>query len=368
MEATGSFEARQLRDVLGTFVTGVTIVTTRDAEGQAHGVTANSFSSVSLDPPLVLWSQSVSSRSHAAFQGSAHFAINILADDQIALSNHFAKSRDDKFDGVAHAQGLGGAPVLDGVAAHLECTKVAAYPGGDHVVFIGRVERIAQSGRRPLAFGSGRYMVAYAHDLGPTALRLGTSRPADLQAIRTATAALPGIAARLGDHTLCLAVWGNHGPTAVHWEPSRNPVSDQLRPGLVMSITRSATGRAFAAFLPEDMTRPLTEEDLRAWMQTRESAAERRARFDATLAEVREHGMARAVGDAPSPIHQVAVNAFSAPIFDADGHMVMALSLTSSAQRLAADWSGEVPQGLLRAAREVSQCIGRAAATARTAA
>ncbi|MES1264881.1 MAG: IclR family transcriptional regulator C-terminal domain-containing protein, partial [Variovorax sp.] len=179
----------------------------------------------------------------------------------------------------------------------------------------------------------------------------------DLQAIRTATKALPDIATRLGEHTLCLAVWGNHGPTAVHWEPSRSPVSDQLRPGLVMSIARSATGRAFAAFLPEAMTQPLIEEDLRAWMQTSESAAERRARFDATLTEVREQGLARAIGAAPSPIHQVAVNAFSAPIFDAEGQMAMALSLTSSAERLSADWSGAVPQGLLRAAREISERI-----------
>lgn len=357
METSATFEARQLRDVLGTFVTGVTVVTTRDGQGASHGVTANSFSSVSLDPPLVLWSQSVSSRSHPAFLESEHFTINILADDQIALSNHFAKTRDDKFNGIAHAPGIGGTPVLDGVAAHLECTKVAAYPGGDHVVFIGRVERIAQSGRRPLAFGSGKYMVAYAHDLGPTALRLGTSKPTDLQSIRTAIAALPEIATRLGEHTLCLAVWGNHGPTAVHWEPSRRPVSDQLRPGLVMSITRSATGRAFATFLPEDMTRQLIEEDLRAWMQTSGNAADRRSCFDGTLAEVREHGMARAIGAAPSPIHQVAVNAFSAPIVDADGNMVMALSLTSSAERLSADWGGEVPKALRLAALEISKRI-----------
>ena len=357
MEVAGAFEARQLRDVLGTFVTGVTIVTTRDAEGQPHGVTANSFSSVSLDPPLVLWSQSVSSRSHSAFQESEHFVINILADDQIALSNHFAKSRDDKFNGIAHVEGLGGSPVLDGVAAHLECTKVAAYPGGDHVVFIGRVENISQSGRRPLAFGSGKYMVAYAHDLGPTALRLGTSKPTDLQAIRMAVAAMPQISERLGEHTLCLAVWGNHGPTAVHWEPSRCPVSDQLRPGLVMSITLSATGRAFAAFLPEEMTRQLIDEDLRAWTQTNESATERRTRFDETLAEVRAHGISRAIGAAPSPIHQVAVNAFSAPIFDSDGHMIMALSMTSSAERLSTGWSGAAPQALLEGARVISEQI-----------
>jgi flavin reductase (DIM6/NTAB) family NADH-FMN oxidoreductase RutF/DNA-binding IclR family transcriptional regulator len=361
MEAAATFEARQLRDVLGTFVTGVTVVTTRDAHGVTHGVTANSFSSVSLDPPLVLWSQSVTSRSHEAFQHSEHFAINILADNQIALSNHFAKSRDDKFNGIAHASGMGGVPVLDGVAAFLECTKVAAYPGGDHTVFIGRVERIGQSGRRALAFGGGKYMVAYAHDLGPTALQLGTSRPTDLQALRIAIDWLPGVAARLGDHTLCLAVWGNHGPTAVHWEPSAQPVSDQLRPGLVVSITRSATGRAFAAFLPEEMTRPLVEEDLRAWVDGSASAAECRARFEAALVEARTAGLARAVGVTPSPIHQVAVNAFSAPIKDVEGQMVMALSVTSSSQRLSSDWDGHVPQELRKAAHEISQMISASA-------
>lgn len=366
MEATASFEVRQLRDVLGTFVTGVTVVTTRDASGVAHGVTANSFSSVSLDPPLVLWSQSLSSRSYEAFHGSDHFAVNILADDQIDVSNHFAKSRDDKFSGMAHASGVGGVPVLNGAAAHLECVKVAEYPGGDHVVYIGRVERIAQSGQRPLAFGSGKYMVACAHDLGPTALRLGTSRPADLQAIRLAIDEMPGIAAALGEHTLCLSVWGNHGPTAIHWEPSRRPVSEQLRPGLVMSITRSATGRAFAAFLPEAMTSRLVEEDLRVSTAARQGIDERRSGFDAIMNLVRGRGIAHAVGTSPSPIHQIAVNAFSAPVMDAEGQMIMALSVTSCAGRLGTVWDGEVPRGLAAAASGISRKLAasRAVVTA----
>jgi flavin reductase (DIM6/NTAB) family NADH-FMN oxidoreductase RutF len=355
VEAIASFETRQLRDVLGTFVTGVTVVTTRDASGVAHGVTANSFSSVSLDPPLVLWSQSLSSRSYEAFHDSDHFAVNILADDQIDVSNHFAKSRDDKFSGMAHASGVGGAPVLDGAAAHLECVKVAEYPGGDHVVYIGRVERISQSGQRPLAFGNGKYLVAYAHDLGPTALRLGTSKPADLRAIRLAVNEMPSIAATLGEHTVCLSVWGNHGPTAIHWEPSRQPVSDQLRPGLVMSITRSATGRAFAAFLPEAMTKHLVEEDLRVSTATRETIDERRAGFDVVMGLVRQRGIAHAVGATPSPIHQIAVNAFSAPVFDTEGQMIMALSVTSCAARLGIEWDGEVPRGLAAAASRISQ-------------
>ena len=153
------FDQRQLRDVLGTFVTGVTVVTTRDADGVAHGVTVNAFSSVSLEPPLILWSQAIASRSYPAFRDSPRFAVNILAHDQIGLSQHFARSREDKFHGIAHHCGLGEVPILEGVAAHLECVQVAAYPGGDHVVYIGRVERIGRSGRAPLAFGHGEYQV-----------------------------------------------------------------------------------------------------------------------------------------------------------------------------------------------------------------
>lgn len=359
-----AFEPRQLRDVLGTFLTGVTVVTTRDEAGNAHGVTANSFSSVSLDPPLVLWSQSLTSKSYPAFRDSEHFAINILAEDQVAVSNHFAKSREDKFAGIAHSVGIGGVPVLDGVTAHLECVKVAAYPGGDHVVYIGRVERIGQSSRRSLAFGGGKYLAGYSHGLGPTTLRLGTSRPADLNAIRHVVASLPALAKQVGDHTLCLAVWGNHGPTAIYWEPSARPVSDQLRTGFVMSIARSATGRAFAAFLSDEMTKPFVDENLRLLPAADEDLAIRRKRFDDELTEVRQRGIARVIGSTPSPVHNRAVNAFSAPITDAEGNMVMALSLTSSAERLAPDWDGEVPRALQQAAAEMSKQLARASAAA----
>jgi flavin reductase (DIM6/NTAB) family NADH-FMN oxidoreductase RutF/DNA-binding IclR family transcriptional regulator len=367
MEPTATFDARQLRDVLGTFVTGVTVITTSDGDGVPHGVTANSFSSVSLDPPLVLWSQSLSSRSYDAFHGSAHFAVHILAHDQIDVSNHFAKSQDEKFEGVAFRRGVGEVPLLEGTAAHLECVKVAEYPGGDHVVYVGRVERIAQLGRRPLAFGRGKYMVAYAHDLGPTALRLGTTKPADSRAIRVALDSLPELSSRLGEHTLCLAAWGNHGPTALHWEPSSQPVSDQLRPGLVMSITRSATGRAFAAFLPEEMTRHLVDEDLNLSDARRVDGSLGRADFDAEMLETRTRGVARAVGSSPSHLHQIAVNAFSVPIRNPEGHMILALSVTSNAQRMSPDFDGEVPRALAAGANEISARIASTLPSARAA-
>ena len=358
MSTETSLDKRQLRDVLGTFVTGVTVVTTADAAGKGHGVTANSFSSVSLDPPLVLWSQSMTSRSYPAFRDAEHFAINILADDQIALSNHFAKSAEDKFAAIPHSAGLGGVPVLDGAAAQLECVKVACYPGGDHVVYLGRIERMRRSGGRALAFGSGRYMVAYAHDLGPVALRMGNWKPAPVAAIDLVTRALPELSERLGQHTLCLAVWGNHGATSIHWEPSRQPVSDNLRTGLVMNVTKSATGRAFAAFLPAEITHPFIDEDLRLFRSADEDEAMQRQRFDDEVTEIRRRGIARATNPGASPLHQVQVNAFSVPIFDAEGHMILALSLTAPATRLAPDWEGAVPHTLVQAATELSYQLG----------
>src|SRR6202158_4093469 len=96
------FNVRELRNALGSFATGVTIITTRSRDGKPHGMTANSFTSVSLAPPLVLWSSSLYAQSLPAFQESSHFVVNILAFDQIELSNHFAKQHDDKFINVAH--------------------------------------------------------------------------------------------------------------------------------------------------------------------------------------------------------------------------------------------------------------------------
>lgn len=166
IETIGTFDKRQLRNVLGSFVTGVTVVTTLDPEGKMHGLTANSFSSVSLDPPLVLWSQATSAGSHAAFRDSDRFAINILAEDQHGLANHFATRSPDKFAGIDHDIGIEGLPVLRDCSAWLECKVVSRIPGGDHVIFVGSVERIRQSGRRPLIFGGGQYLVADRRDLG----------------------------------------------------------------------------------------------------------------------------------------------------------------------------------------------------------
>src|SRR3984885_7873477 len=159
------FDSRELRRVLGTFVTGVTVVTTTDDEGGLHGVTANSFSSVSLDPPLVLWSQAVKAHSHPAFFKAKRFAVNILAEDQIELSNRFAKSSPEKFAGLEVDIGLGGIPLLRGCGAGLQCRVVSRVPGGDHTIYIGEVDSIGHAEREPLAFGNGQYLRTGLHDL-----------------------------------------------------------------------------------------------------------------------------------------------------------------------------------------------------------
>ncbi len=351
-----TFDSRDFRKTVGAFTTGVTVVTTLDAAGRPYGVTANSFSSVSLDPPLILWSQSVTSTSYPAFRDCERFVVNILADHQVQTSNQFAKSRDDKFLGIAVRPGLGGVPIIEDCAAHLECTKVAAYPGGDHVVYIGQVERMHRSPRRPLAFGDGRYMIAFAHDLGEVLGAGGANTGlSGLEAVRFASAAMPEICEQIGQRTLGLAVWGNQGATIVRWEASSDPVSPHLQTGVVVSLTQSATGVAFAAFM-----RPQTI-DVAVQRELDARAAEGHAdngSFSVRLAEARENGLARAVGSAPSPRHKVAVNAFSAPVFDASGEMVLAFSTTCQADRLDPDWAGPVPRALRQAADQLSARLG----------
>jgi flavin reductase (DIM6/NTAB) family NADH-FMN oxidoreductase RutF len=153
-----SFSARDFRAALGMFATGVTIITARSADGTPVGLTANSFNSVSLDPPLVLWSLSRGAGTMLAFERGSHYAINILAAGQHALAERFASKSPDRFDGVAFREGAGGAPILDGSAAVFECFNRSRYEEGDHVIFVGEVERcFCQEGAQPLIFHGGRY-------------------------------------------------------------------------------------------------------------------------------------------------------------------------------------------------------------------
>jgi len=157
-EDTAPLDPQALRRTLGQFATGVTVITARAPGGERVGVTCNSFSSVSLSPPLVLWSLRRESRSHEAFRQATHFAVNVLGQDQQALSGHFASRLDNKFDGVAHEAGLGGAPTLPGCAALLECELECCHEGGDHVIFIGRVLRHRHHDQPPLIFHNGAYL------------------------------------------------------------------------------------------------------------------------------------------------------------------------------------------------------------------
>jgi flavin reductase (DIM6/NTAB) family NADH-FMN oxidoreductase RutF len=151
-------DSPHFRAALGMFATGVTIVTARGADGTLVGLTANSFNSVSLDPPLVLWSLARRAGSMPVFARGSHYAINILAADQKDLAQRFATRDIDRFAGVSWREGTGGAPVLDGVAAVFECANRSQYEEGDHVIFVGEVERCAaRAGAQPLIFHGGRY-------------------------------------------------------------------------------------------------------------------------------------------------------------------------------------------------------------------
>jgi 3-hydroxy-9,10-secoandrosta-1,3,5(10)-triene-9,17-dione monooxygenase reductase component len=152
-----SLDSRQFRTALGSFATGVTIVTTRAADGRPIGLTANSFNSLSLDPPMVLWALSKSSLSREAFAQAEYFAVNILAADQQALADLFATRGADKFSELRCDTGRGGIPLLRGCSALFECKTSYQYEGGDHVIFVGEVLEFAHFGRPALAFHAGTY-------------------------------------------------------------------------------------------------------------------------------------------------------------------------------------------------------------------
>jgi flavin reductase (DIM6/NTAB) family NADH-FMN oxidoreductase RutF len=148
---------RAFRDALGCFATGVTVVTAKGRDGRPHGVTVNSFSSLSLDPPLILWSLSNHSATYSTFSEASHFAVHVLCEGQEHLCLQFARSGIDRFLGVDLSEGIGGAPVLSNVAALFECRSLYRYWGGDHVIFVGRVDRFEKwPERRPLVFHQGQ--------------------------------------------------------------------------------------------------------------------------------------------------------------------------------------------------------------------
>lgn len=147
-----------LRAALGLFATGVTIVTTRAPDGSLIGLTANSFNSVSLSPPLVLWSIGIKAGSLQAFLQAKHYAIHVLAVEQQGLAERFASKSADRFEGLALKDGLGGVPLLPACAAVFECTNKSQYPEGDHVILVGEVLTCQHDATRsPLLFHGGKF-------------------------------------------------------------------------------------------------------------------------------------------------------------------------------------------------------------------
>lgn len=149
------FGERELRDALGRFATGVTVVTTMTATGPL-GITANSFASVSLSPPLILWSPARKSRRFPAFEAASHFAVHVLSAGQRTLAEWFSGPSEGLGD-LSHAPGIGDAPLFEGCTARFECRHEAGYDGGDHLIVVGEVLRLSQADLPPLIYHRGRY-------------------------------------------------------------------------------------------------------------------------------------------------------------------------------------------------------------------
>lgn len=141
---------------MGSFATGVTIVTTMTDRGPL-GMTVNSFASVSLDPPLVLWSPARKSARFPAFEAASHFAVHILSHDQRELADVFSKSGIEAFDDLEYTLGIGDAPLLKGCTTRFECSHAAGYDGGDHLIVVGEVLRISACDKASLLFYRGKF-------------------------------------------------------------------------------------------------------------------------------------------------------------------------------------------------------------------
>ncbi len=159
---TEAFNAREFRDALSSFATGVTVVTCLGASGEPVGATASSFNSVSMDPPLILWSITKTAYSADAFINAKHFVVNVLGAEQTDMSNKFARSGTDKFADVAVEEGIGGVPILPGTITCFECEAWATYDGGDHEIIVGQVKAMRSTAGSGLVFYRGAYATAEA--------------------------------------------------------------------------------------------------------------------------------------------------------------------------------------------------------------
>lgn len=157
LRASTRIDSRMFRNALGRFTTGVAVVTTCCPQGKFEGLTINSFASVSLDPPLILWSLKRDAPSLPGFMSAGVFTINVLSATQQDLSNQFAKPRPDKFQDIPYSVGNNGCPKLDDTLAHFECVTSEVIEAGDHMIFMGEVENFDTTDGTPLVFSLGKY-------------------------------------------------------------------------------------------------------------------------------------------------------------------------------------------------------------------
>lgn len=152
-----NFDNQHFRRTLSQFATGVTVITTRSAHGTLLGLTANSFNSLSLDPPLVLWSLATSASSMPVFTENSHYVINVLSAQQEHLARQFSQKLEDRFRGVDYILSPSGNPILQGTVAWFECHNLRRYPEGDHVIFVGAVENCNISPQPALVYHGGQF-------------------------------------------------------------------------------------------------------------------------------------------------------------------------------------------------------------------
>ena len=157
------WDSRSFRRALGNFATGVIVVTAQDGDGNKVGMTANSFTSVSLDPPLILWCIDKRANSYSVFHQVKHFAVNVLAADQIEISNNFARPKEDRFSGIHYKEGIGRSLLIDDVSAQFECELIEEIDSGDHIILLGKVLSFQDFGRSPLLYHQGAYSALMPH-------------------------------------------------------------------------------------------------------------------------------------------------------------------------------------------------------------
>ena len=154
---TPNFSVPEFRQALGMFATGVTIITAKASDGSLVGLTANSFNSVSLDPPLILWSLGLKARSLEQFKHCKHFAVNVLSAEQTDLAMSFSRSDANRFEGVDFKLSKDGLPIIKGCLAYFECSNRSQYVEGDHIIFVGQVEQVSSGAGQPLIYQNGRF-------------------------------------------------------------------------------------------------------------------------------------------------------------------------------------------------------------------